>query len=268
MTLVVPTTSPVSQRFAGQASAEFPGYFVNAADGRPLKAYKAAFPGSLYHAHFHRAIDLYGALGTPILAIEAGTVVFAGDDGAGGKLIRVMIQGHTDARYIADHCNSFSVSLGQKVAKGQVIAKMGKTGMADGVHDHFGIEFLESGRWMAYDPARFYPVHTFRYGTAYRADAIKYGWSDKDGYLIGGSHLYDDHIYPIRSITVNAGVNVRALPDTHAAVLLLTTAVTPASQLNEIPGGAYTLGGVTADTWAKVKLPAGVGYVAKPLIKA
>ena len=38
------------------------------------------------------------------------------------------------------HCSSLLVSSGQKVTKGQVIAKCGSTGMSTGPHIHFEIQ--------------------------------------------------------------------------------------------------------------------------------
>jgi murein DD-endopeptidase MepM/ murein hydrolase activator NlpD len=252
---------------------EPPGYFVKGSNGLYLKGYGSKFPGSTYQKYLHKGLDLTGSLEAAVQAIEAGTVVKV--NATIGQIV-VRFQGHTESFYGAVHCNSIAVAVGAKVAKGQRIGGMGKKGNASGIHDHLTIEVIEKGsdgvkRRLFYDPVRFYPPRTFRYKLAYRAAAIAAGLADADGYLPGGDLMYADAIYPIRAVTVNDGVYVRSKPDKAAPPLTLTTSVTPATQVNEIPGGDYTLGGVTANLWAKVRLPiAGVvttGYVAKPLIK-
>ena len=273
---------PTSQRFGGAAKAEPPGYYVNDKDGRPLKAYGTRFSAAaIYQVDLHKAIDQYGAIGTPLAAIADGTVAQIGTFNNGAKFIRVLFRGHTDSRYSFTHCDSFLVAVGAKVTKGQIIAKSGATGTRDSAgklhpHLHLMIEIKEKGadgvtRWMSYDPARFYPARTFRFGSVYRAAQIEKGTCDAEGYLWGGTHVYSDAIYSPRPVTINPGANVRVGKDTTAAVLITTTATTPATQINEVPGGEYTIGGVKNTLWAKVKVPiSGVlttGYVAKPLIK-
>jgi murein DD-endopeptidase MepM/ murein hydrolase activator NlpD len=266
MALLKPVAAPVSQKFGGAFSGEPSGWFVRAGDGRPLKAFSSHFPGSIYAAHFHKGLDIYAALGTPLLAMEAGTVVFAAANASTGysKTIRVQITGHPGVRYSHNHCDSFLVSVGAVVKRGQPIAKMGKTGNATGVHDHCMIEILETGsdgikRWMAYDVARFLPPASYRMGAPYGGTVVP-----------GGDLANDDRIYPIRSVSIGVGVNLRASPDKAAPVLLLSSGPMTFPQINEVEGGSYTLAGVTGTAWAKVKAPIGgaiqTAYVAKPLI--
>lgn len=278
MPLVRPTSLPVSQRYGGAAGAEPVGYYVNHTDGRPLKAYGTRFPGSIYKHDFHKGLDQYsgGVIGGTLVALQAGTVIQRAVDGTGSRFIRVQITGHPNSRYWYGHLSGFLVPLGAKVTQGQPIAKLGNSGLSTGPHVHTQLEFREKGsdgvtRWLAYDVARFCPPKSFRFGAGYRAAQIAAGNCDKEGYLFGGSHQYDDRIYPIRAISINSGSNVRKSADTSSDVLLLTTAATPATQINEVPGGEYTIGGVAGKMWAKVKLSINgvptIGYVAKPLIK-
>jgi murein DD-endopeptidase MepM/ murein hydrolase activator NlpD len=268
--LAEPANLPVSQAFAGSFYMEPPGY-VAYSGGRPLKAYGSKFPGSAYRHDLHRAIDAYGSVGTPLGAMEAGVVANIFTDGVGTKIIRVKIRGHSTVRYSFAHCASFLVPEGAKVARGQPIAKLGKSGKyTTGAHNHLSVEIREKGsdgvwRWIAYDPARFCPPGTFRFGG-------QYGPSGGGTVLFGGDMVYDDRIYPIRPVTINTNVNVRAGKDTDTAVLFTASAVTPASQINELPGGSYEINGTKGVLWAKIKVknPSGLivtAYVAKPLIK-
>jgi Membrane proteins related to metalloendopeptidases len=263
MALGKPTTAQVSQKYGGNFGSEPEGWFVRAGDGRPLKGFLTHFPGSIYQHDFHKGVDLYAALGTPIIASEAGTVVYATASAATGyaKVVRVRIQGHGNVFYSSGHLESFAVKVGQVVARGQLLGRMGKTGNANGVHDHFAVEVDEKGsdgitRRMCYSPLRFLPASSYKWGTPYGS-----------GYLPGGDLANDDRIYPIHNVTVGAGVNIRQSPDTKAPVLLLTTVPVTMPQINEVAGGSYTLGGVAGTLWAKVKLATKVGYVAKPLVK-
>lgn len=266
------TTKDASQLFGGAFEAEPEGWFLNGPDGRPLKASGKPIKGWIWHHDFHKGIDQYGALGTDLFALEAGKVLSI--NRTIGEIV-VGIRGQANSRYSLNHCVKELVAVGAIVSKGQHIAEMGDFGNAKGVHVHTMVEFREKvwekgsdgiyrlvTRWIAYDPALFMPHGSLKMGP-YTSVGIKPG-----GIVPCGRLLYDGRIYPIRKITINDGTNVRVKPDTTSAPLLLTTAVTPASELNEVPGGPYKLSGVPGEMWAEVKLAdARVGYVAKPLIK-
>lgn len=86
----------------------------------------------------HQGIDIANKRGTPILAADGGLVVRAGYDSSGyGKLI-VIEHDNGDQTYYA-HCNEILVNVGERVAQGQLIGRMGATGIASGVHCHFEI---------------------------------------------------------------------------------------------------------------------------------
>ena len=72
------------------------------------------------------------------MAADGGEVIFAGYDKSGyGESITIRHDDGTKTRYA--HNSELYVEVGQKVAQGEVIAAMGKTGMATGVHVHFEI---------------------------------------------------------------------------------------------------------------------------------
>lgn len=74
--------------------------------------------------------------GTPVVAAESGTVIYAGNELEGyGNLILVQ---HADGWVSAyAHTETIDVSRGQKVARGQAIAKVGKTGSVNEPQLHF-----------------------------------------------------------------------------------------------------------------------------------
>ena len=85
----------------------------------------------------HKGIDIACAYGTAIYAADGGRVTYAGYKGAMGY---VVIIDHNNG-YVTyyEHNSSLLVSTGQTVYKGQQIAKAGRSGVASGVHCHFGI---------------------------------------------------------------------------------------------------------------------------------
>lgn len=86
---------------------------------------------------FHTGIDIPGPVGTPMVAIDNGTIIFSGVKGGYGNT--VMVQ-HDDGKVaLYAHASENVVSVGQRVQKGQVVSKMGSTGMSTGSHLHFEI---------------------------------------------------------------------------------------------------------------------------------
>ena len=81
---------------------------------------------------FHAALDIAAPSGANIVASAAGTVVHSGWYGGFGKSVMVDHGGGLVTQY--NHCSSTEVSVGDKVKKGQVVAKVGSTGFSTGPH--------------------------------------------------------------------------------------------------------------------------------------
>jgi murein DD-endopeptidase MepM/ murein hydrolase activator NlpD len=90
---------------------------------------------------FHYAVDIGSSQGTPIYAADAGVVTYAGWKSSYGYLVEIDHGNGYVTRY--GHCSKLLVSRGQRVSKGQTIAKVGQTGNATGPHVHF--EILKNG---------------------------------------------------------------------------------------------------------------------------
>jgi murein DD-endopeptidase MepM/ murein hydrolase activator NlpD len=86
---------------------------------------------------YHSGIDISASYGAAICAADGGTVTFAGWKGTYGKLVIITHDNGTKTYYA--HNSSLLVSSGQKVYKGQQIAKAGSTGRSTGVHCHFEV---------------------------------------------------------------------------------------------------------------------------------
>lgn len=115
------------------------------------------FPGSRWYPHFHAALDISAATGTPIHAPQGGEVLDAkwGVPGSwangGGRFVRVLV--NENCQWLVAHCSELLVKPGEFVRKGQVVAKVGSTGVSSGPHAHFWIRL---GPRPYYDPAAFY----------------------------------------------------------------------------------------------------------------
>ena len=89
-------------------------------------------------AAMHAGIDLAGPLGTPIYATADGTVSSAGFNSGGyGNLIKVDHGKGIETRY--GHLSQILVSAGQRISRGQLIARMGSTGRSTGSHLHYEV---------------------------------------------------------------------------------------------------------------------------------
>ncbi len=86
----------------------------------------------------HMGIDITCSYGATICAADGGTVESAGWWGAGGYT--VVINHGNGLKTWYEHNSSLLVRAGQKVYKGQAIARAGRTGVASGVHCHFGVQ--------------------------------------------------------------------------------------------------------------------------------
>lgn len=94
---------------------------------------------SLLGSTYHSGIDIGNSYGTSIYASDGGTVTYSGWMSGYGYLI-IIDHGNGYQTYYG-HNSSLVVSLGQKVHKGQLIARMGSTGRSTGNHCHFGVKF-------------------------------------------------------------------------------------------------------------------------------
>ena len=94
--------------------------------------------------NLHRGVDIAVAQGTAIHAIQDGRVVSAGDAGSYGLCIVIEDDKGYQSRYA--HCSSLSVTAGQEVKRGDVIAAVGSTGNSTGPHLH--LEVMLNGEYL------------------------------------------------------------------------------------------------------------------------
>ena len=112
-----PTGRPVAGRISsgfGPRKAPFSGYF-----------------------EFHPGVDIAANYGTPVAATAKGVVVFAGYRSGYGKTVLVRHKFGFQTMYC--HNSSIKVKSGQEVTRGQVIARVGSSGISTGPHLHYEV---------------------------------------------------------------------------------------------------------------------------------
>ena len=100
----------------------------------------------------HQGIDLAAPVGTPVYAAREGVVLYADDVVRGyGKMVVISHAGDLLTAYA--HTSVLLVRKGDRVRKGQIIARVGQTGHATAPHLHFEVREGQVPR----DPLRFLP---------------------------------------------------------------------------------------------------------------
>ena len=83
----------------------------------------------------HQGIDLEAPKGSPILAAMAGEVEAVERDSTYG--LKIVLRHADEYRTIYAHCDEALVKAGDQVKAGQVIGRVGDSGLATGPHLHF-----------------------------------------------------------------------------------------------------------------------------------
>ncbi|MEU4167999.1 M23 family metallopeptidase [Streptomyces sp. NPDC026665] len=104
--------------------------------------------GSMWSSGYHTGLDFAAPTGTLLKAIHSGTVTEAGWAGSYGYRTILTLDDGTELWYC--HQSSISVSVGQKVATGDVIGRVGATGNVTGPHLH--LEVHPGGAATGIDP--------------------------------------------------------------------------------------------------------------------
>lgn len=89
----------------------------------------------------HKGVDLAASKGTQVLAPMEGEVIAVLDDSKAGKAVVVRHGMGLETRY--HHLDSIAVELGDTLAAGETLGRVGSTGVSTGPHLHF--EVRENG---------------------------------------------------------------------------------------------------------------------------
>lgn len=98
---------------------------------------------------YHEGVDIANRLGADIQAMAEGVVSYAGHKDGYGLMVEVNHGRGQTTRYA--HAQAVLVKEGDRVSRGQAIARVGSSGRSTGPHLHF--EVLQDGRQV--DPSRY-----------------------------------------------------------------------------------------------------------------
>lgn len=102
---------------------------------------------------FHTGTDLGAPMGTPVLAAYAGQVAIA--DWLGGYGLAVVLDHNKQSQEtLYAHLSELFVKPGEWVQQGEVIGRVGSTGMSTGPHLHFELRAMTNQGWVAIDPGQ------------------------------------------------------------------------------------------------------------------
>jgi len=111
---------------------------------RVTSGFSMRFHPILQEWRAHKGVDYGAPIGTRVRATGDGTVEFAGKQGGYGNLVLIRHNGNYTTAYA--HLNSFApgVRKGARIAQGDTVGTVGKTGWATGPHLHY--EFRVGGK--------------------------------------------------------------------------------------------------------------------------
>ncbi len=110
---------------------------IKPCDGEIGDGFGMRFHPILHIERMHDGIDFVASEGTPVYATGDGTIEFVGYRGGFG--LAVEIDHGFGYETIYAHLSESDVKEGQKVVRGEMIAKIGDTGLSTGSHLHYEV---------------------------------------------------------------------------------------------------------------------------------
>ncbi|GAB4345465.1 MAG: hypothetical protein Fur0042_10120 [Cyanophyceae cyanobacterium] len=108
----------------------------------------------LGYQRFHAGSDIAAPMGTPVVAPLSGRVTVASFLGGYGLSV-VLSHGDGTKKTLYAHLSETFVKPGEVVRQGEVIGRVGSTGLSTGPHLHFEVREYRNGQWMALNPKDF-----------------------------------------------------------------------------------------------------------------
>ncbi len=109
-----------------------------------VSGYGMRYHPILHYRRMHTGIDLTAQLGTPVYATGDGTVQVAGRGAElGGYGIAVVVNHGYGFKTLYGHLSEMTVTPGQKVKRGDMVGKVGRSGLSTGYHLHY--EVIQNG---------------------------------------------------------------------------------------------------------------------------
>ena len=143
-----PEDAPLASFAPGYTAQEGPvrydeGRLIMPVAGVAPREIRDSFRSPRSGGRTHKAIDIFAARGTPVVALTPGEIVRVGVDGLGGNVVRLQSASGRYEFYYA-HLHTFAPGLrtGQKVAQGDTLGTVGTTGNARATPPHLHFQIL------------------------------------------------------------------------------------------------------------------------------
>jgi murein DD-endopeptidase MepM/ murein hydrolase activator NlpD len=98
----------------------------------------------LGYARAHNGVDYHAGTGAPVVSVAPGVVTLAGWSGGGGRTVRVRHPNGYETEYL--HLSAIAVRAGARIGQGDLVGRVGRTGLATGPHLHYGLK--KNGRYV------------------------------------------------------------------------------------------------------------------------
>lgn len=98
----------------------------------------------LGYARAHNGVDYGAGVGAPVVSIAPGVVTMAGWSGGGGRTVKVRHANGYDSEYL--HLSAITVRAGARLGQGELVGRVGQSGLATGPHLHYGLK--KNGRYV------------------------------------------------------------------------------------------------------------------------
>lgn len=92
----------------------------------------------LGYARAHNGVDYHAPSGAPVGAVAPGVVTLAGWTSGGGRTVKVRHPNGYESEYL--HLSAITVRAGARVGQGELIGRVGATGLATAPHLHYGLK--------------------------------------------------------------------------------------------------------------------------------
>jgi len=98
----------------------------------------------LGYARAHNGVDYHAPTGAAVGAVAPGVVTLAGWTSGGGRTVKLRHPNGYETEYL--HLSSIAVRAGVRVGQGDLVGRVGKTGLATAPHLHYGLK--KNGRYV------------------------------------------------------------------------------------------------------------------------
>ena len=92
----------------------------------------------LHQYRAHQGVDYRAPTGAPVVAVAAGTVAVAAYNGGSGRMVHLRHANGFESQYL--HLSSIAVRAGARVDQGDLVGRVGATGLATGPHLHYALK--------------------------------------------------------------------------------------------------------------------------------